>query len=64
MSHLSLTHRAVVGVFTYGVVDSLFDSGADMLGDWGRAVADGGDEVVDTIGTVTAGVGDVFDSIF
>lgn len=54
----------VVGAFTSGAIDSLFDSGADALGDWGSAVADGIEEVGDTFGDVAEGVGDVFDSIF
>lgn len=55
---------AAIGTFSSGMVDSLFDSGADTLGDWGTAVIDGIDEVSDTIGAVTDGVGDLFDSIF
>ena len=54
----------VVGAFTSGAVDSLFDSGADTLGDWGGAVVDGFEEVGDTFGAIGEGVGDVFDSIF
>lgn len=54
----------VVGVFTSGAIDSLFDSGADSLGDWGGAVVDGLDEVGDTFSAIGDGVGDVFDSIF
>ncbi len=54
----------VVGAFTSGAIDSLFDSGADTLGDWGGAVGDGLDEIGDTVSGVAEGVGDVFDSIF
>lgn len=54
----------VVGAFTSGAIDSLFDSGADTLGDWGNAVVDGVEEVGDTFAAVGEGVGDVFDSIF
>lgn len=54
----------VVGAFTSGAIDSLFDSGADSLGDWGGAVADGLGEVGDTFSSIGEGVGDVFDSIF
>ena len=45
-------------------IDSLFDSGADTLGDWGNAVVDGVDEIGETFGSIGEGVGDVFDSIF
>lgn len=54
----------VVGAFTSGAVDSLFESGADSLGDWGGAVSDGFGEIGDTAGGIKDGVGDVFDSIF
>lgn len=54
----------VVGAFTSGAIDSLFDSGADTLGDWGGAVVDGLEEVGETFSAVGEGVGDVFDSIF
>ena len=54
----------VVGAFTSGAIDSLFDSGADTLGDWGNAVVDGVDEIGETFGSIGEGVGDVFDSIF
>ena len=54
----------VVGAFTSGAIDSLFDSGADTLGDWGGAVVDGFEEVGDTFSAIGDGVGDVFDSIF
>ena len=54
----------VAGAFTSGAVDSLFDSGADSLGDWGGAVADGFEEVGATVGGVIDGAGEVFDSIF
>ena len=54
----------IVGAFTSGAVDSLFDSGADTLGDWGNAVVDGFEEIGDTFGSIGEGVGDVFDSIF
>ena len=54
----------MVGAFTSGAVDSLFESGADTLGDWGNAVVDGFDEIGDTFGSIGEGVGDVFDSIF
>ncbi len=53
-----------VGAFTSGAIDSLFDSGADSLGDWGDAVVDGVEEIGDTVGAIGEGVGDVFDSIF
>ncbi len=53
-----------IGAFTSGAVDSLFDSGADTLGDWGGAVGDGFEEVGDTVGGVLDGAGEVFDSIF
>ena len=54
----------VVGAFTSGAIDSLFDSGADTLGDWGNAVVDGVDEIGETFGSIGEGVGDVFDPIF
>ncbi len=54
----------VVGAFTSGAIDSLFDSGADTLGDWGGAVVDGVEEVGETFSAIGEGVGDVFDSIF
>jgi len=54
----------LVGAFTSGAIDSLFDSGADTLGDWGGAVVDGFEEVGETFSAVGEGVGDVFDSIF
>ncbi|MCY7395220.1 MAG: hypothetical protein LH468_03540 [Nocardioides sp.] len=54
----------VVGAFTSGAIDSLFDSGADSLGDWGDAVGDGLGEIGDTAGGLVDGAGDVFDSIF
>lgn len=54
----------VVGAFTSGAIDSLFNSGADTLGDWGSAVADGVEEVGATFEAIGEGVGDVFDSIF
>lgn len=54
----------VVGAFTSGAIDSLVDSGADTIGDWGGAVVDGFEEVGDTFGAIGEGVGDVFDSIF
>lgn len=60
-----------VGAFTSGAVDSLFESGADSLGDWGGAVSDGFGEIGDTAvgiyegaGDLIDGAGDVFDSIF
>lgn len=54
----------VVGAFTSGAVDSLFQSGADSLGDWGGAVVDGVEEIGETFSDVGDAVGDVFDSIF
>lgn len=54
----------VVGSFTSGAIDSLFQSGADTLGDWGDAVSDGLGEIGDTFGGLAEGAGDVFDSIF
>ena len=54
----------VVGAFTSGAIDSLFDSGADTLGDWGGAVADGAGEIADTVSGLAEGAGEVFDSIF
>lgn len=54
----------VVGAFTSGAIDSLFDSGADTLGDWGSAVGDGFEEVGDQFSAIGEGVGDVFDSVF
>lgn len=54
----------VVGSFTSGAVDSLFESGADSLGDWGGAVSDGLGELGETVGSVGDGVGEVFDAIF
>ncbi len=54
----------VVGAFTSGAIDSLFDSGADSLGDWGDAVADGAGEIADTVSGLAEGAGDLFDSIF
>ena len=54
----------VVGAFTSGAIVSLSTFGADSLGDWGGAVADGVGEVGDTIGDPAEGAGDVFDSIF
>lgn len=54
----------VVGAFTSGAIDSLFDSGADTLGDWGNAVADGAGEIADTVSGLAEGAGEVFDSIF
>lgn len=54
----------VVGAFTSGAIDSLFESGADSLGDWGSAVGDGLGEIGDTASGIVDGVGGVFDSIF
>lgn len=54
----------VVGSFTSGAIDSLFESGADSLGDVGDAVSDGLDEIGDTVGGLVEGAGEVFDSIF
>ena len=65
---MALGHAAavgtVVGAFTSGAIDSLFDSGADTLDDWGGAVVDGFEEVGETFSAIGEGVGDVFDSIF
>lgn len=54
----------VVGAFTSGAVDSLFESGADSLGDWGGAVVDGVEEIGETFSDLGDAAGDVFDSIF
>jgi hypothetical protein len=54
----------VVGAFTSGAIDSLFDSGADTLSDWGGAVTDGVEEIGDTVSGLAEGAGEVFDSIF
>ena len=54
----------VVGSFTSGAIDSLFESGADSLSDLGDAVSDGLSEIGDTLGSVGEGAGEVFDAIF
>ena len=54
----------MVGAFTSGAVDSLLESGADSLEDWGGAVVDGVEEIGETFSDVGDAVGDVFDSIF
>lgn len=54
----------VVGTFTSGAVDSLWESGADSLGDVGNALSDGWDEVADTGAAIGDLAEDAWDAIF
>jgi hypothetical protein len=54
----------VVGAFTSGAIDSLWESGADSLGDWGNAAVDGVEEIGDTFSAAGDFAGDVVGSIF
>jgi hypothetical protein len=54
----------VLGTFTSGAVDSLWESGADSLGDVGNALSDGWDEVADTGAAIGDLAEDAWDAIF
>ena len=54
----------VVGAFTSGAIDSLWESGADSLGDAGDAVMDGLEEVGNTASAIGDVAEDAWDAIF
>ncbi|MFC5999604.1 hypothetical protein ACFP6A_12860 [Quadrisphaera sp. GCM10027208] len=54
----------IVGTFTSGAVDSLWESGADSIGDVGDAIVDGWQEVADTGAAVDDLAEDAWDAIF
>ncbi|MDQ6257858.1 hypothetical protein NO275_08390, partial [Campylobacter jejuni] len=55
---------AATSIFTSGAVDSLYDSGADSLADWGKALQAGGRDIGETVSNLAGGAKDVFNEIF
>ena len=55
---------AGVGIFTSGMIDSLWESGLDSLDDVGDSVVDGGKEVVDTVKDAGGLVKDGWNAVF
>ena len=55
---------AGVGIFTSGMIDSLWENGVDSLEDVGGAIVDGGKEVVDTVKDVGGLAKDGWNAVF
>ncbi|NRQ49488.1 hypothetical protein [Aeromicrobium stalagmiti] len=55
---------AGVGIFTSGMIDSLWENGVDGLEDVGGAIVDGGKEVVDTVKDVGGLAKDGWNAVF
>ena len=54
---------AVVGLVTSGMIDSMWENGVDSLGDVGSAIADGWDEMTETVGDAGEMIGDAAGAI-